>query len=58
MDIHSLTLSSLFGIATEKIWELDTREGKLTYFDIRITVKNVFANVDYFVSVNFFSFVS
>ena len=34
MDIHSLTLSSLFGHATGNLWKLDTREGKLTYFDI------------------------
>ena len=30
-----ITLSSLFGIATGKLQKLDTREGKLTYFDIR-----------------------
>ena len=34
MDIHSLTLSSFFGHATGKLRKLDTREGKLTYFDI------------------------
>ena len=38
IDIHSLILTSLFGLAPR----LDTREDKLTYFDMRHHPRNIF----------------